>query len=163
MIVGRTPNFEHGRAGARPEAIVLHTTAGDFESALSWFADARSRVSAHYVVGLDGRVARIVDEADTARHAGRVLRPTTPLAARWPDPNRATVGVEFEDGGDPHGVGRPPEQYAAGSLLLAGIAARWGIPLDRTHVIGHRELFAAKECPGNLDIGRLIEGAGELA
>ena len=45
---------------------------------------------------------------------------------------------------------------AAGALLLARICGRWEIPLDREHVVGHRELFAAKRCPGNLDPERLI-------
>jgi N-acetylmuramoyl-L-alanine amidase len=159
MIPARTPNFEHGRHGRRPEAVVVHTTVGAFESTVAWFADARSGVSAHYLVGLDGRVASFVREADTARHAGRLLRPTAALAAGWRDPNSATIGIEFEDGGDPEGVTRTQQQYEAGARLLGAIAGRWEIPLDRAHVLGHRELFAAKDCPGNLDVERLVEGA----
>ena len=30
---------------------------------------------------------------------------------------------------------------------------------NREHVIGHRELFAVKTCPGNLDIARLLDEA----
>jgi N-acetylmuramoyl-L-alanine amidase len=157
MIAARTPHFEPGRGGCHPEAVVVHTTVGGFHGTVAWFADPRSRVSAHYLVGLDGRVASFVDEADTARHAGRVLRPTAALAARWDDPNRATIGIEFEDGGDPYGVARTADQYRVGGVLLAGIARRWDIPLDRAHVLGHRELFAAKGCPGNLDIELLIQ------
>lgn len=156
MIAAHTPNFERGRRGGRPRAIVVHTNVGSFESTLAWFADPRSGVSAHYLVGLDGRVARFVDEADTAHHAGRVLRPITEIGT---NPNYGTIGVEFEDGGDPRGVARTAEQYRAGGSLLAGIAGRWGIPLDRAHVLGHRELFAAKDCPGNLDIELLVEAA----
>jgi N-acetylmuramoyl-L-alanine amidase len=159
VIPARTPHYEHGRNGRRPEAVVVHTNVGGFESTLAWFADSRSRVSAHYLVGLDGRVASFVPEEDTARHAGRVLRPTAALAARWPDPNRTTIGVEFEDGGDPYGVERTAEQYEAGARLLGAIAGRWEIPLDRTHVLAHRELFAAKDCPGNLDVDLLVEVA----
>ena len=47
--------------------------------------------------------------------------------------------------------------------LIAEIAARWEIPLDREHVIGHREMFAAKDCPGNLDVERLIAEARDFA
>src|SRR4051812_4397756 len=99
-----SPNFIAGRAGERPRAIVLHTTDGPFTAAARWFERADSGVSAHYLVGLDGRVARFVDEADTARHAGRVRDPTAALAADA-DPeygvNRFTIGIEFEDGGKP--------------------------------------------------------------
>lgn len=79
------------------------------------------------------------------------------------NPNLITVGIEFEDGGDPTAVNRPGAQYEAGSRLIAAIASRWGIPFDREHVVGHNELFAAKLCPGNLDLDRLIAGARSLA
>jgi glycosyltransferase involved in cell wall biosynthesis len=163
MERGRTPNFEPGRQGQRPRAVVVHTTQGTAAQAIGWFGLRRSATSAHYVVGLDGGVTCLVDERDTARHTGRVLRPTAPLVRGTEgNPNRYTIGIEFEDGGDPHAVARPAAQYAAGGRLLAGIAARWDIQLDRHHVLGHREIFAAKECPGNLDIDRLIAEALEL-
>jgi N-acetylmuramoyl-L-alanine amidase len=136
----------------------LHTNEGTYASTVSWFANPRTGVSAHYLVALDGRVAQFVEEADTARHAGRVRDPTASLVAEE-NPNLYTIGIEFEDGGDPHGVVRPEATYRAGARLLREIADRWGFPLDRDHVVGHREIFAAKECPGNLDIDRLIAEA----
>jgi N-acetyl-anhydromuramyl-L-alanine amidase AmpD len=140
--------------------IVLHTTAGHFAGTIDWFSRPESGVSAHYLVGLDGRVAQFVEEADTAHHVGRVLRPTARLSdVEQGNPNLHTIGIEFEDGGDPGGAARTDAQYLTGAALIEGIAARWRIPLDREHVVGHREVFAAKECPGNLDIERLIAGA----
>jgi glycosyltransferase involved in cell wall biosynthesis len=152
-----TPHQDAGRAGERPRGVVLHTTEGTYEAAADWFGRPESGVSAHYLVGLDGRVARFVREEDTARHAGRVHEPTSPLAAG--DPNRHTIGIEFEDGGDPAAVDRTDEQYRQGARLLRTIAARHAIPLDRDHVVGHRELFALKSCPGNLDVDRLLREA----
>jgi len=144
--------------------IVVHTTVGSFAGALAWFASPDSQVSAHYVVALDGRLAQLVDEENTARHAGRVLRPTARLIAdTGDDPNLVSVGIEFEDGGDPLDVERPPVQYETGAQLIAEITARWAIPLDRDHVIGHREVFAAKDCPGNLDVERLLAEARSAA
>ncbi|HEV7846508.1 MAG TPA: glycosyltransferase [Thermoleophilaceae bacterium] len=151
-----TAHYDPGRGGHRPTGIVVHTNVGGFESTINWFADPASEVSAHYLVGLDGRVVQFVDEEDTARHAGRVSDPTTPLFS-GENPNLYTVGIEFEDGGDPLGVERTELQYRAGARLVRRIAQRWEIALDRDHVAGHRELFAAKECPGNLDIDRLLE------
>jgi len=75
------------------------------------------------------------------------------------NPNLVTVGIEFEDGGEPESVVRPDAQYQAGARLLWEVAGRWGLPLDRGHVIGHREIFSAKSCPGNLDVDRLIREA----
>ena len=159
-----SPNRDPDRGGDRPRAIVLHTSAGTFEGAARWFGSAESGVSAHYLVGLDGRVAQFADETETARHAGRVLDPTARIAADADanGVNRFTVGIEFEDGGDPLAVSRPASQYETGALLIAEVAARWDIPLDRDHVVGHREIFAAKACPGNLDVDRLVARAREL-
>jgi N-acetyl-anhydromuramyl-L-alanine amidase AmpD len=153
-----TPNFAPGRDGQEPRAIVVHTNVGSYSSTVSWFARAESAVSSHYLVALDGGVGQFVDEADTARHAGRVLNPTATFLDDA-NPNLYTVGIEFEDGGDPLEVARPDAQYAAGSELIAAVARRWSIPLDSDHVVGHRTIYAAKECPGNLDVERLIRQA----
>src|SRR6266436_6078211 len=111
-----TPNFDPGREGYAPRGIVVHTNVGSYSSTIGWFADPASGVSSHYLVALDGRVAQFVEEADTARHAGRVDRPTTALVTSE-NPNLYTIGVEFEDGGDPGTVDRPDVQYAAGAEL----------------------------------------------
>jgi N-acetylmuramoyl-L-alanine amidase len=153
-----TSHYRRGRGGHRVCGVVIHTNVGSFESTVHWFADPASGVSAHYLVGLDGRVAQFVDEADTAQHAGRVRNPTTELVAAG-DPNLYTVGIEFEDGGDPHGVARGEAQYRIGGELLRQIAARWSIPLDRAHVVGHREIYDRKSCPGNLSIDQLLRQA----
>ncbi len=140
----------------------MHTNCGSFDSTLDWFERPESGVSAHYLVGLDGRLARIVAEGDTARHCGRVASPTAAVIVGCEDPNLVTVGIEFEDGGDPRGADRPAHQYEVGAELIAAIADRWQIPLDGEHVIGHREINATKDCPGNLDVGRLISDARSL-
>ena len=159
-----TPNSVPGREGHTPLAVVVHTTVGSWGGTLDWFSRSESGASAHYLVGLDGRAAQLVDEVDTARHAGRTLDPVARLARESDvNPNLFTIGIEFEDGGQPFDVVRPIAQYDAGAQLIAGICDRWAIPIDRDHVIGHREVFAAKECPGNLDIDRLVAEAGAIA
>ena len=157
----RSPNIDRGRGGERPRAIVVHTTDGTFDAAAAWFLSRASGVSAHYLVALDGRIAQFVDEADTARHAGRISRPSAMLAraAGAEGVNAFTIGVEFDDDGGPLTVARTDAQYDAGGRLIAEIAARWEIPLDRGHVLGHREVFADKDCPGNLDVDRLLASA----
>jgi N-acetyl-anhydromuramyl-L-alanine amidase AmpD len=158
-----TPNFDRGREGDDPVLIVIHTNVGTWPGTIDWFGREESRVSSHYLVALDGRIAQFVDEADTAHHAGNVLDPTAELVIeRGGNPNRYSIGIEFEDGGRPFDADRPAAQYASGAYLVASAAARWGIPLDRRHVIGHREITTAKECPGNLDIDRVVADAADL-
>jgi N-acetyl-anhydromuramyl-L-alanine amidase AmpD len=158
-----TPNFELGREGEQPRLIVLHTTVGSWSGAVDWFGRAESRVSSHYLVGLDGRIAQFVDEGDTARHAGKVREPSAELVIELGgNPNLYSIGIEFEDGGRPHDAERPAAQYASGAQLVAAAAARWDIPLDRRHIVGHREITTAKECPGNLDVERVVAEAAAL-
>jgi glycosyltransferase involved in cell wall biosynthesis len=138
-----------GRAGEKPRGVVLHTTDGSFDGTVAWFADPASRVSAHYLVGLDGRVAQFVGDEDVAFHAGE-------------DANEWTIGIEFEDGGDPGGVVRTPAQLRAGADLLRELARRWGFPLDRAHVLAHREIRPDKTCPGNLPVDELLAMASSV-
>ena len=155
-----SPNRGLGRAGRSPLGVVIHTTQAPLDAAVGWMTDPASAVSAHYAVGLDGSVLQLVDEQDAAHHAGRVREPTAALVTgEGADPNLYTVGIELADDGDPNGVVRPDEQYAAAARLVAEICSRWAIPVDRKHVVGHREIFSAKDCPGNLDLERLVEAA----
>src|SRR4051812_28530968 len=95
-------NFSGGRAGFRPEAIVIHVMDGTLAGTDSWFNDPRSRVSAHYGVGKAGQVHQYVKEIDAAHHAGVVNAPCWPLIKRghsgsgFINPNFYTIGVEHE-------------------------------------------------------------------
>ena len=69
--------------------------------------DPASRLSAHYVIGHDGRIAQLVSEDDTAYHAGRFEDPlvwTTRLqrwlakAIRSVFPNADVSGPDVESG-----------------------------------------------------------------
>ena len=157
-----SPNAEPGRGGHRPLGIVVHTAVGTLGGTVSWFALPDSGVSAHFVVGLDGQLASVVAEEDTARHAGRPHDSTAPFLPQDVDPNQVTLGIEFVDDRDPNGVIRPDAQYATGAELLWALGLRWSIPLDRDHVVGHREIDGSQTCPGNLDIDRLLREANAL-
>jgi N-acetyl-anhydromuramyl-L-alanine amidase AmpD len=142
--------------------IVLHTAVGGLDGTVGWFAHPDSGVSAHFVVGLDGRLVNVVAEEDTARHAGRRRDASARFLPADVDPNQVTIGIEFADDHDPLGVPRPDAQYTAGAELLWALSLRWSIPLDRDHVVGHREIDASQSCPGNLDIDRLLSEATAL-
>ena len=149
-------NFRKGRHGFEPRAIVVHIIVGSLGSAGLTFHDPRASVSAHYGVGKSGNVHQFVEETDTAFHAGIVVRPTWRLIDPKVNPNFYTIGIEHE--GQPQDVW-PDEQYRASAALVREIAGRWKIPLDREHVIMHREIRASKTCPGSADIDRVIREA----
>ena len=156
-------NKTAGRAGYKPEAVVIHIMDDDIATVDEWFNTPKGPrntfpVSAHYGVARSGAVHQYVREMDTAWHAGRVLRSTWPLLKPHPSPNFYTIGIEHE--------GKPAQEwtdamYEASATLLAGISQRWSIPLDRDHVIGHAQIFADKSyCPGpHCDLDQLIDMA----
>jgi N-acetyl-anhydromuramyl-L-alanine amidase AmpD len=145
-------NFRSGRpAPFRPEAIVIHIMAGSLRGTDLWFASPVSSVSAHYGVGKNGEVHQYVHEEDTAFHAGTVDNPSwagikkTP-AGQFINPNFYTIGIEHEGFPDDNW---PAAQQASSVALIAEMAARWHIPLDRQHVIRHHEIRKSKPCPGD--------------
>lgn len=110
------------------DRVVIHVTQTTFDKALTIFQNPKKKVSAHYVVrSSDGRVAQCVREADIAWHAGN-----------W-EYNTRSVGIEHEGW-----VDRPAyftdALYERSAQLTAVICERYGIPRDRTHIIGHHEV-----------------------
>ena len=142
-----SPNFTKDRAGFRPEAIVIHIMAGTLIGTDAHFQVKGSNpVSAHYGVGKNGEIHQYVSESNSAWHAGVINNPTWSLMKKGINPNHYTVGIEFE--GQPGDVWTP-EMKRAGADLILDISSRWGIPIDRQHVVGHYEIDAIRRpnCP----------------
>jgi N-acetyl-anhydromuramyl-L-alanine amidase AmpD len=161
----KSPNFTQGRKGFKPIAIVIHIMEGTLDGTDSWFGSRSSNVSAHYGIGKNGELHQYVKEEDTAWHAGRVdhpswklIKPAEDEAGMYINPNYYTIGIEHEGSEDTDWT---EEMYATSSDLIAAIAQRWDITLDRDHVVGHHEIYSLKDCPGTkVDLNRLIAQAG---
>lgn len=108
--------------------IVIHTTQETYRDALDIFRDPTSAVSAHYVVSsAEGYVAQCVRDADIAWHAGN-----------WTY-NQHAIGVEHEGWvDDPSWY--TTAMYQASAKLVAYKCDQYGIPKDRSHIIGHYEV-----------------------
>ena len=110
------------------DLVVIHVTQATYTSTLGIFHDPRKNVSAHYVVrSADGHIAQCVREHDIAWHAGN-----------W-DYNTRSIGIEHEGWVDQPGY-FTKALYEESARLTAAICARYGIPKDRTHIIGHYEV-----------------------
>lgn len=110
------------------ERIVIHVTEGSFWGSVRWLRNHRSRGSSHYVVSRGGDIVQLVSTSDVAWHAGN----------RWV--NRHSIGIEHEGFS---ARGRfTKAQYEASARLVAYLAARAGMPIDRRHLIGHAEVSA---------------------
>ena len=108
------------------DRIVLHVTEGGFWGSVRWLRYQRSHGSSHYVISRGGDGVQLVSTSDVAWHAGN----------RWV--NRHSIGIEHE--GYTARGGFTQAQYEASAKLVAYLAARAGIPVDRRHVIGHAEV-----------------------
>jgi N-acetylmuramoyl-L-alanine amidase len=155
-----SPNRERGRRGYRPEVVVVHIMDGTLIGTDAWFANPQSQVSAHYGVGTGGQIHQYVGESDTAWHAGRRYRSSWRLIKPGVNPNLYTIGIEHE------GLVDTPwsdTMLSASTQLGAAICNRWSIPVDRDHLIGHREVYARKTCPGSwIDLQRWTERVREI-
>lgn len=141
-----TPNYTKGRAGQRPEAIVLHITDGAFEGAISWLKNPISKASAHFVISYSGKTVQLVDTDDTAWHAGTIKNPRWHGLKQGINPNLYTIGIECE--GTPN-VLPTFKQYAKIVEIVRELSAKYHIPLDTEHIIAHRQIRSDKTCPGD--------------
>jgi N-acetyl-anhydromuramyl-L-alanine amidase AmpD len=160
IIYRRIQNFAHNRQGFKPEAIVIHMAEASAEACLEKFNDPLLRNSTHYLVTKKGEVWKLVEETDTAWHAGGVHRPSWKLLKPGINPNLYTIGIAHEGKA---GQAWSEEMYQSSAQLIANIASHWDIPLDREHVIGHSQLNSTHNDPGlALDFAKLISLANNI-
>lgn len=147
-------NFTVGRGGYKPEGIAMHIMAGTLVGTDAWFLTPPAKrpdgkaSSSHYGIGKQGQIHVYVLEENSAYHAGRVKpKPSTlPLLVQFPgNPNAFLIGIEHEGQVDDDWT---PEMIEASAQLVAEICLRWEIPIDRTHIVKHHEIFQPKPCPG---------------
>jgi len=133
------------------QLIVLHQTEMSSASAALLTLQTRNaggRVSAHYLIGDDGRLYQLVDESQRAWHAG---------ASRWAglaDLNSSSIGIELDNDGQ--------SEFSSAQIdtllrLLADLTTRLGIAPHL--VVAHGDIAPArKRDPGVLfPWGRLAD------
>lgn len=110
--------------GIRIDSIVIHDTESSYESAISTFQTPGGG-SAHYVIrSSDGAVTQMVPTKDLSFQAGNYST------------NMHSVGIEHE-GYAAGGSWYTQTQYETSAELVTYLADRFGIPLDRQHIVGH--------------------------
>lgn len=154
-------NYRERRGNLPVDLIVIHVIEGTLKSCDNWFNNPKAGVSAHYGIGLERELHQYVREEQCAFHAGRVENPTAELVKRRPglNPNDYSIGIEHE--GTKTSVW-PETMYEDSARLVAELAKRHNIPLNRMHVVGHHEIYAPKSCPGRGDVGRIVRMAQEI-
>ncbi|EFE78565.1 conserved hypothetical protein [Streptomyces filamentosus NRRL 15998] len=121
-------NFAVGRT-ATVDKVVIHVTQGSYAGSISRIQNPASQVSAHYVIrSSDGEVTQTVRDKDTAWHARSA--------------NASSVGIEHEGWVD-EPAWFTDAMYRSSAALTSHLSAKFNIPKDRAHIVGHVEV------PGN--------------
>ena len=119
----------------KPNMVVIHHTAQDSTGqTLRTFTLPRTQVSAHYVIGRDGRVFHMLNDYLRAWHGG---------VARWgndTDINSSSIGIELDNNGL-----QPFAEPQLTSLLkvLAGLKKTYNIP--SANFIGHSDIAPSRK------------------
>ncbi len=125
------------RDAADIDFVVIHTTQGSYSGAISWFQNASSNVSSHYVVrSSDGQITQMVDDTDIAWHDGCF--------------NTNSIGIEHEGFVADPARWYTENMYMASAALTAWLAEQHTVPVDRTHILGHVE---TPDCSDHTDPG----------
>jgi N-acetylmuramoyl-L-alanine amidase len=114
----------------KPNYVIIHFTAQDSASqTLHTFTVVKSQVSAHYVVGKDGKVYHMLNDYLRAWHAG---------FSKWgsiSDMNSCSIGIEVDNNGSEPFTGA---QIKSLLTLLAQLKKVYNIPA--TNFIGHQDI-----------------------
>ena len=136
-----TPNVSKGRR-IKPQAIVLHHTAGSYAGSVAWCMDPLSKVSYHAIVAKDGRRTVLADADERTWHAG---------VSSWRgkrDLNSWAIGAAFEGDTNTRQLGEA--EMASMAEYLVPLMTRYGLTLadvtdHRTVSPGRKDDLAAQE------------------
>lgn len=124
-----SPNF-NSRFNTKIDTIVIHyTDTNRINSIISWFKDKISKVSAHYVIGRDGRIVQMVKDENNAWHAGASY-----FKGRY-NVNKFSIGIELVGTKD---SGFTDKQYKACAYICSLLIDKFNIPLG--NIIGYSDI-----------------------
>lgn len=142
------------RGGERVSMVVLHAIPGPVAETIAAMTDFNARFATHYLISLDGRIYRLVDEAKAAWHAGFA----TSGGTRY-NLNRISVGIALErPAGWPatRDAGNTDAQVRALRWLLRQLDARYRLDPDAI-VLWSSLAGSDEEALAGLPLGALRE------
>lgn len=116
-------------AGMKINYIIIHDAEGSYDGTISTFQNPASYVSANYVVrSSDGAVTEMVRPSNVSWGAGD-----------WYI-NMHAINIENEGFAAQGSTWYTQAEYGSDAALVRYLAARYGIPLDRQHILGHEDV-----------------------
>ena len=141
------------RNGHKIDRIVIHHNGTTNKDAAmnTWLKSGSAHTSAHYEV-TPTEIIGCISESDAAWHCGGTGGRDVPKMSY---PNQRSIGIE-----NVNLTGAPKWEVAHATVvncakLVADICKRYGIPCDRSHILGHREVTAT-DCPGGLNVDEVV-------
>lgn len=119
----------------KPNYVIIHHTAqNSTEQTLKTFTTVSTQVSAHYVIGRDGKIYHILNDYMRAWHAG---------VGKWgneTDINSSSIGIEIDNNGS-----EPFSDAQVNSLLklLGTLKKTYNIPV--ANFIGHSDIAPGRK------------------
>lgn len=107
--------------------IVIHSTEGDYDTSTDLARDPEYLAWNYTLRSSDGHVAQHVANKDVGWHAGNWYL------------NQHSIGLEHE-GFVAEGKWFTEPMYRSSAKLVRYLGAKYGVPLDRNHVIGHDQV-----------------------
>lgn len=145
-----SPNYDDRPISTSVSCIVLHSTVvNTMEGTINTFLPPVAKVSAHFIVGRNGRVVQMVPIEKRAWHAGvSVLEGAEKV-------NDYSVGIEMvnlNDGIDPY----PDAQIRSVAGIIRFVRSRYNVPDSR--IVSHAQIAlppGRKSDPASFDFERV--------
>ena len=129
FVPASASNYTAGRGGNAITTVVIHDMEGSYSGSIAWFQNPAAQASAHFDVrSSDGEISQQVYDGDTAWHAGN-----------W-SVNQHSVGIEHEGYAHTGSTWFTEAMYRSSAALVRWLTTTYGIPRDRSHIIGHYEV-----------------------
>ena len=137
QVPANSSNYSHSRWKPITH-VVIHWIVGSLASADATFKNPARNASAHY--GVENKnVHQYVKESHTAWHAGSA--------------NPYSIGIEHSAA---PGRKATSSTYQSSGELVGKIAKKYKIPLTTSRITPHNK-YMATQCPGTMDINRIIK------
>lgn len=108
--------------------IVIHDTESSYQAAIDAFQSPGGDAANYVIRSSDGAVTQSVPNEDVAFHSGNF----------WF--NMHAIGIEHEGFAAQGATWYTQAQYRSTATLVRYLAAKYHIPLDREHIIGHDDV-----------------------
>lgn len=146
----KSPNYRIKKDKKNTAIILHHTASFNFNGELAWMQDPTAKVSAHYLIGRDGKIAQLVKDEHVAYHAGHSELDGKKYV------NNFSIGIELT--GDTTKKPLTEEQWDSMVWLVKKLMKKHDI--DAARVVDHRYIAPDRKVdldPKNFDWERFYK------